>query len=370
MAIKSYVEENQTYYEVYVHGHDSRGSRVQWRRRVIETLRKAETVEFELKRKLAVLKEERVDPKFHEWVAECLQIMKLSYRPSTLYSYQSTINKWLIKPWREEFLREISKQKIHTLLYEAFREEMTEHTRKYVLKIIKRIFQIAVDHGHLDRNPANGMVIKVPESEKKVLTATEVKTFLREAKATNHRFYPIWVMALFTGMRSGELYALRWSDIDFENEVIKVGRSWSSKNGFTSTKNQKSRVVPISGELQSFLKEWKLSGETKDFVLPHLSEWTRGDAADVIRMFCQSIEVTKIRFHDLRATFITNLLTRGESLARVMAIVGHADIDTTNVYLRLAGVDLKGATDRLSFEIPEEQKAKVLRLPSFGTAGQ
>jgi integrase len=368
MAIKQYVENNQKRYEVYVNGHDSNGKRVQWRKRNIETLRKAETVEFDLKRKLAIAKENKVDLKFGEWVEECLSIMKLSYRPSTLYSYESTINKWLVPEWSERFLSEISKQKIYSLLYEDNGEQMTDHTKKYVLKMIKRILQMGVDHGKLDRNSAQGMTVKVPETEKKVLTANEVKTFLSEARSTNHRFYPIWVMALFTGMRSGELYALKWSDIDLENRIIHVGKSWSSKNGFTSTKNQKTRVVPISSELLQFLKEWRLSSGANEFVLPHLTEWSRGDAAEVTRGFCKSIGVTQIKFHDLRATFITSLLTRGESLARVMAIVGHADIDTTNVYLRLAGVDLKGATDKLGFEIPVEQQATILRLPSFGTA--
>lgn len=368
MSIKHSIENNQKVYEVYVNGNDARGERVQWRRRGIETLRKAEVIEFELKRKLAMLKENKVDLKFSEWVDESLSIMKLSYRPSTLYSYESTIKKWLIESWREVYLSEMSKQKIYALLYEENGRAMTDHTKKYVLKIIKRIFQMAVDHGKLDRNPAQGMAVKVPETEKKVLTSNEVKTFLQEARITKHRFYPIWVMALFTGMRSGELYALRWSDVDFENSIIRVGKSWSSKNGFTSTKNQKSRVMPISQELMQFLKEWKLSGGMKEFVLPHLTEWSRGDAADVTRSFCKSIGVTAIKFHDLRATFITSLLTQSESLARVMAIVGHADIYTTNVYLRLAGVDIKGATEKLGFEIPVEQTATVLRLPSFGSA--
>ena len=366
MAIKKYIDNNKINYEVYVHGQDPRGKRIQWRRSGIETLRQAQVTEFELKRKLAQIKEDKVAIRFHEWVTECLSIMKLSYRPSTLYSYETTIRKWLVNPWRDRDLKSISKQDVYSLLFDDLSVKATVHTRKYVLKIIKRIFQMAVDHGHLDRNPAQGLLIKVPEPDKTVLTPSEVKTLLTEAKLTNHRFFPIWVVALFTGMRSGELYALKWSDVDLENKIIHVGRSWSSKNGYTSTKNQKTRVVPISPELLQFLREWKLKQIQTDFVLPHLQEWTRGDAAEVLRGFCKSLGITPIRFHDLRATFITNLLTRGESLARVMAIVGHADIDTTNVYLRLAGVDLKGATDKLDFAIPTEQTATILRLPSFG----
>lgn len=123
------------------------------------------------------------------------------------------------------------------------------------------------------------MVVKVPEPEKTVLTNSEVEKFLNEAKTTNHRFYPIWVLALYIGMRSGELYALRWSDVDFDARTIAVGRSWNSKNGYTTTKNQKSRIVPISEELIGFLKALKLSQGKEEYVLPPLSEWTRGEAA-------------------------------------------------------------------------------------------
>ncbi len=77
-------------------------------------------------------------------------------------------------------------------------------------------------------------------------------------------------MALFTGMRSGELYALKWTDVDLDNGTNSVSKSWSSKNGFTSTKNQKTRIVPISGEPSSFLKKLKPERSQEEFVLPHL----------------------------------------------------------------------------------------------------
>ena len=203
-------------------------------------------------------------------------------------------------------------------------------------------------------------MVKVPESKKSVLTTTEVDIFLREAKNTNHRFYPVWVLALFTGMRSGELYALKWSDIDMDSQIISVSRAWNSKNGFTPTKNQKTRVVPISQELLSFLKKLKLESGKSEFVLPRLIEWERGEAARIIREFCRSLSISEIKFHDLRATFITNLLAQGEPLVRVMATVGHSDMETTNVYLRLAGVELKGTTENLAYKLPAEREADVL----------
>jgi integrase len=277
-----------------------------------------------------------------------------------MYSYQSTIDKWLLKPWMGFELKDITKKMVYELVFEKINS--TEHTKKYVLKIIKRIFQVALDLGYITHNPAQGLQVRVPESDKKVLTNAEAQIFLSEAKSTNHRFYPVWLMALFTGMRSGELYALRWTDIDLEAKTICVGRSWSSKNGFTTTKNQKSRVVPISEVLLDYLRELKLLSGQKEFVLPRLNEWERGEAAYVTREFCKSLGITEIKFHDLRATFITNLLSRGESLVRVMAIVGHADMETTNVYLRKAGIELNGGTERLGYSIPKEHEANVINV--------
>jgi integrase len=362
MAIREFIKDNKKFYEVYVNGIDARGRRVQKRRCNVESMRKAELLEFELKRELAVLKEQEVDLRWEEWIEDCYRIMKLSYKPSTLYNYQKVLDKWVNKKLARRELRNITKSDVHSLIYEELPIEVSLHTRKHVLKLIKRVLQIAMDHGRLDRNPCQGLLVKVPESDKLVLTNQEVETFLTEAKACNHRFYPIWVVALFTGMRSGELYALKWSDVDLENCTISVSRSWNSKNGFTSTKNQKARIVPISVELLGFLRSLKLERGQEEFVLPHHNEWTRGEAAKVIKDFCKSLGLTPIRFHDLRATFITNLLARGESLARVMAMVGHADMETTNVYLRKAGIELKDGTEKLSYKLPVLSMRNVIHL--------
>jgi integrase len=362
MAIRTIVRDGKKLFEVYVNGFNARGTRIQRKRSNIETLRKAEVIEFELKRELAVLKESKVDARWEEWTEECLNIMKVTCRPSTIYSYQTTLDKWVNQYFKGRELKIITKMDVHSLVYEVMPPETSMHTRKYVLKIVKRVLQMAVDHGKLDRNPCNGMMVKVPEAEKMVLTNQEVEIFLSEAKATNHRFYPIWVVALFTGMRSGELYALKWTDVDFDSGTISVSKAWNSKNGFTSTKNQKTRIVPISGELSSFLKGLKLERGREEFVLPHPTEWTRGDAARVLKSFCKALGITEVKFHDLRATFITNLLSRGESLARVMAIVGHADMETTNVYLRKAGIELKDGTEKLGYKLPAARAANVVPL--------
>ncbi len=363
MAVTSYSVKGKKLFEVYVNGFDIRGRRVQMRKRGLPSIKKAQDLEFEFERTLALKKEGEVHLRWSEWFEDCMKQITVSHRPSTVYSYSKVCGKWVNDHLNQKELRAITKMDIHEMLFEKMPdEECTQHTRKQVLKIVKRILQIAVDNGKLDRNPCQGMMVKVPETQMKVLNGVEAQELLSQAKITGHRFYPIWIVALFTGMRSGELFALRWSDIDFETRQISVVRSWSSKNGFTSTKNQKTRIVPISDELMSFLKQLKLQRGKEEFVLPHLIEWKRGDAAQVLKDFCRLIGITEIRFHDLRATFITNLLARGTPLVQVMAIVGHSDMETTNGYVRKAGIELHGATQKLGYIVPSEETAKVLEL--------
>ena len=369
MAIRTYLESEKTFFEVYVNGFDNRGIRIQRKRRGIETRKKAESVEFELMRELAQRREEKVPYRWGEWRVVCLNQMKLTKKPSTIINYDR-LNVWVNPHWDQIEIHKISKSDVHEMIFEKCKEIVTPNSRRTILKLTRRIFEMAVEEGILDRNPCNGISVQVPDVEGKVLTNAEVEIFLHEAKVTNHRFYFAWVMALLTGCRSGELYALKWTDIDLQGRTISISKAWSSKNGIGPTKTQRSRVVPISNDLLDFLKELRIkSTDSSDFVLPRLIEWTSGEQARVTREFCAAVGITEVKFHDLRATFITNLLARGEALARVMAIVGHSQLKTTNGYLRKAGVDVLGGTDKLGYGLPKSNGPNVISFLPYASRG-
>lgn len=367
MAIISYSKDGKKFFKVEIKVRDSLGKQIFRSKQGITSERKAEDVEFQLKKELEALVEKGPSLFWPDWVKHCLDKMKTNSAYSTVYGYQKNLEKWTFKIWSQKSLKEISRSDVHSALYETA-SELSENARRNLLKQVKRILQMAFEEGYLDRNPAQGMSVKVSEIVKLVLTNQEAEILLQKAKDVGHPFYPIWVSALMTGMRSGELKALMWTDIDLEAKTISVTKQWTNKTGIEhirikKTKTGKNRIVPISEEFVSFLKEWKLqSDNANDFVLPQLTEWEHGDQAKVIKEFCLRVGITPIKFHDLRATFITNLLSRGVSLARVMAIVGHSEIKTTNVYLRLAGVDVKGATDELGYKLPQTSEAKVYQL--------
>lgn len=362
MAIRKYVENGITLFEVYVNARSRSGGRIQRKRRGIATLRKAQSIEFELRCKTAEEKARPTAYTFGEWSRKCLKDQRGELANSTTANYEAQLKRWVYPFWENRDLRSISRSDAYELIFNqsAFH---TEHTRRNVLKIAKRMFQLAFEEGLLERNPCAGIKVRIAEVNQKVLTTGEVERFLHHAKLYHHAFYPIWLVALMTGMRSGELFALKWTDIDFDNKTISVSRQWTSKDGFQeTTKSRRNRIVPVSDGLLVFLKEWKLK-QSSAFVLPHLTEWKIGEQARVTREFCEGIGITPIKFHDLRATFITNLLARGESLARVMSIVGHRELKTTNGYLRKAGVDVQGGTDKLGYGVPQSADAEILSFP-------
>ncbi len=258
-------------------------------------------------------------------------------------------------------------------------EDLSSESRQKLLKLIKRVFEMAVEEGVINRNPAYGLKVQAVPKEQRVLTATEAQQLLTEAQKYAHSFYPVWAFALMSGMRSGEMYALRWTDVDLETGTIQVNKQWTNKVGICPPKRNKGRVVPISQGFKKFLMELRIaaSGHKRklydyrlkedvtydDYVLPTLDQWTNGEQAQVLREFCNQIGITPIRFHDLRATFITNLLANGVPLVQVMAIVGHSKMSTTDVYLRLAGVNVNGATEALGYRAPDLQmEATLLRF--------
>lgn len=349
--IKSYMKNNKKYFEVYVADRDANRKIVARRKRGITNERDAKNIEFQFK---ANFRAGRKNPiwSWPHWHQEFLRRIKLNCKNSTIANYDGYLSRWIPKSWATKTINEITTDEVYQMI-QATSVRLGSISQKNILKMLRKIFQTAVDEGIMARNPAKGIIVKVPQAMQKVLTAREVDELLQNAKDTNHRFYEVWFFALQTGMRSGEMYAVKWNDVDFDAGIISVNKQWTSKDGFHELKTGDWRVVPISDDLKDLLIELKANAQS-EFVLPRLQEWFRGDQAMVLKNFCQSIGITPVKFHDLRATFITNMLAQGVPLVKVMAVVGHKQMETTDMYLRLAGVDVKGTTNALGYSAPKE----------------
>lgn len=220
----------------------------------------------------------------------------------------------------------------------------------------------------VNHSPVFGLYLEKDEGKEKVpqiLSLSEVQKLLYEAKRQKHPWYPVWALAIQTGLRSGELYALKWSSVDFNNQNIRVSESYSwSRRKLKSTKAGYWRNVPISKALNEVLRDLKHKTGDQAHVLPRLTGWSNGEAAKHLRAFLKSIGIEKeVVFHTLRACFATHLLSSGAEPAKVMAVGGWKDLKTFEIYVRLSGVNVSGVTDKLDVlptAMPEDVNSQPL----------
>ncbi len=359
MAISKRKVKGKTVYDVFVKGRDKTGRQVGLRRRSISSEREAKRIEFDLRVELEGFKSK---VSWAKWTEHFLERYRVEYRNSTYVNYKNIIEKWVSPSWEKRFIDEITPSEVYDLVHEQI-VGVSSHFRHGIAKVIKRVFQMAVEEGVLNRNPAVGIKVKTADANQKVLNKSELNILLKQAKSVQHRFYYHWAFAILTGMRSGEMHCLRWTDVDLEGGFIKISKSWTRLNGEGPTKTSKNRVCPISKECRKLLQELKIKSASSPYVLPRLWEWDHGVQAAVLRDFCKGIGISPVAFHDLRATFITQMLNNGAPLAKVMAIVGHSSLKTTQGYLRLCGKDVEGATEALEIQLPDAvSEAKVLEF--------
>lgn len=234
---------------------------------------------------------------------------------------------------------------------------------------ISAVLQWAIDTHRLPRdfrNPVIGISFGKNKTErtKTVLNLNQIREFLTAARDNKHPYQHVWEMAVLTGARSGELFALKWENVDLESRLINISTSFSSRiNAIKSTKSGSWREIPINSDLERVLLELRPKTNASGFVLPRIRSWERGDAARELRKFLIGIGLPEIRFHDLRASFATTMLRNGTAPITVMKICGWQDLKTMQYYIRLGSLEVKGATDGLQL-LPETNKVVALKIAS------
>ena len=182
----------------------------------------------------------------------------------------------------------------------------------------------------ISRNPADDCVLPERQHiEMQTLAADELRAFFREAKKSG--LFEFYYTDLSTGLRRGEILGLKWTDIDFEEQTIRVRRQILRLEGEVQeaplkTKNSY-RTISISRELAEILKEkQKKEKGFSAYVFP--SPVTGGPRSpDALRStllrILERAGLQKIRFHDLRLTFATLALQNGVDIKTVSGMLGH-----------------------------------------------
>jgi integrase len=374
MAIKAYEKNNKTYFEVYVsrRSKNDPSIRIQKRRRDLSTRAAADRLEKEFI--FACAQEIQTQESRGQRWGEIVDRWQQSRRSvgdvmqDTVDDYISMMKHWTQQIWVKHG-EEITRADVREAVEAVRAAGRSNSYQAKVLHTIGRIHRWAREEGIIKSGPASIIAgIKVSRIEEKVpeiLSWKQLSLLLDEAKARESFWYPIWATAVFTGMRNGELYALKWSDVDLSNDLITVGRSYNKrKRVFKSTKSGYFRTVPINTPLKSLLLELKTSAQT-EYVLPRNDEWNKGYQARALRLFCKELGLPSIRFHGLRACFATHLLGQGVSVGIVKKICGWSDLETMERYVRLAGLEERGATECLNQLAPRSAHEAVVSLENF-----
>lgn len=294
-------------------------------------------------------------PKFY------LSCAERGLMPKTVENYKLGLEAYTLKEWGHRRIDSITTSDIKALILTKLAHR-SPNQQKNILKFIRSVFEYAVESGVLIKNPVPKMKFRIGDKIKGVLTLSQVEMLLNRAKELECEWYAHWAMAIYTGMRNGELYALIWDKVDIENRQIKVDMSWNNVDKFKSTKSGDDRIVEIAPSLVPVLAELKLMNPNSSFVLPRLDKWDKGEQARELRMFLMGMGLPPMRFHDLRATWATIMLGRGIEPIKVMYMGGWKDLKTMMIYMRKAGIDIKGITDGLQLHNPSRASATVISL--------
>jgi len=243
-------------------------------------------------------------------------------------------------------------KEITPLLIEKYRAERLKKTRKTAngtthiekstanreITIMKKMFNIAVDWGYADTNPAQKIKFfsEKDRQKERILKDQEELNLLR---ACPKYIRPIIEAALNTGMRRGEIFNLKWEQVNLEEMTITV----------QNTKSGKNRTIPINNRLHQILMEQKkLKGQASS-VFPNPD--TGRPFVDIKKSFkraCEDAGIKDLRFHDLRHTFASRLVKAGVDLITVRDLLGHFSVQLTQRYTHSSRDQKQQAVDILA----------------------
>jgi integrase len=317
------------------------------RRTKIKSLVEAKRVERELYLSLEHKFLKNSGQLWWQVVEEFLEYNKgTNWTLKTHENYETALKAHTFKCWSKLPIRDIKSIQIRDLLLKEL-AYLSESTRKSMWKYLNGVFTYALDRDYVQSNPVPKMKFRIGDKIEAVLNEEQIKLLLMRAKDSGIEWYSVWAAAIFTGMRNGELYALKWSSVDLKSRRIFVRETWSNKEGFKEyPKNRQHRVLEIPPPLIPIIQDLYLRKEC-EFVLPRIEKWTRGEQARELQIFLLALGLPKIRFHDLRGTYCTLMLNRGVEPAKLMQMAGWQDLKTMARYLRKAGISFKGSTDIL-----------------------
>ncbi len=310
--------------------------------------------------------------KYFECISPRVQRGEWVQSKQTFSEAIKSLEKWT-SDWDNTPASQISSGDVKRLFYQMKGQGISDSWLGKLRGDIKKVYEFGICENLLkgmERSPTDGVALKTRSRKRKeILSTDEIKKLLAYAREYEPDWYYIWAFAIYTGARNGELFALKWTDLDEGQGLIHIQRSYNKKTKeYKSTKTGEWRDVSICTPLKEVIKELKqrklhdlargVNVKYQEYILPRPGIWQNGEQAKKLRLFCEEIGLPGICFHSLRACFATELLKRGVPVASVMRVGGWASMKTMMHYVRLSGIEVRGITDPLDFRTARPSRLK------------
>ena len=223
--------------------------------------------------------------------------------------------------------------------------------------VITTIVNYSYRNNRIDQNPTTGFgLLNEFREDMCFWEVDEVSKFLAFANekyppSSNKRWvYIVYLMALNTGVRAGEVWGLKVKDVNFGRRFINiVSQLLRKERSLATTKGKNIRKVPCNPKLSKELKSLFREREGRESFIFQSTTGSAGTHSNFKKRHfyvdMEAAQVRKIRFHDFRHTALTLMVESGISLRVVQSIAGHADIQTTMKYVHLLGDSIENVAD-------------------------
>jgi integrase len=269
------------------------------------------------------------DLTFKEYAEKWLANMKGEIAGSTHEEYTSVLKNHVFPVFGSKKFSKIRKPEIREFITSK-RKEYEPATIRNILAPVRGMYNQAIEDGEAIGNPAAKFGKQNRGKQKTIInpySKEEVSLFLQKALQLAPEKYPLYLCAVRTGMRRGELITLKRSDIDFKNRLIHVQRTLSRKV-VKVPKGGRTRLVDMSAQLAAVLSELPEKGEYL-FKSTTETQLEPSNLSKSFRSFLEDSGLRRIRFHDLRHTFATLHIKNNQSLVYVRDQLGHSSIKVT-----------------------------------------
>jgi integrase len=269
-------------------------------------------------------------------------------------------NQWLYSPLREQVetkrLDEIKRRHVKEFIGCLKSKKLSVSRIKVIKAVLSGIYENAIEDEIISSNPCQGTTKycgKDTETSINPLTATEVQKMLESAAGLKIELSAAYLVAVRTGIRLGELLALEWSDIDWNKRAMEVSKTYDYRLKKTRLpKNKKTRTVDLTPStveaLRGLRKQRKVASISG---LIFTNEKGKRLIYNFLERKVKEVSPRPIRFHDLRHTYATLRIAKGDNIVDVSKQLGHSKVSMT--------------LDQYAHWMPGEHKSQVDELDNL-----